>query len=153
MLNKLLSTENDYGMLAVRLALGIVMFPHGAQKVFGWFGGNGFAGTMNFFTESMGLPYLLALLVVLAEFLGSLGLIVGALTRVAALGIGSVMVGAIFMVHLPNGFFMNWSGNQAGEGFEYHILALGMALALIIRGAGAFSVDRSLSTKRNGAGY
>lgn len=148
MLNKLLSTENDYGMLVVRLALGIVMFPHGAQKVFGWFGGHGFAGTMNFFTESMGLPYILALLVVLAEFLGSLGLIVGALTRIAALGIGSVMVGAIFMVHLPNGFFMNWSGKQAGEGFEYHILAIGMALALMLRGAGALSIDRSLSSKR-----
>ena len=149
MLNKLLSTENDYGMLVVRLALGIVMFPHGAQKVFGWFGGHGFAGTMNFFTESMGLPYILALLVVLAEFLGSLGLIVGALTRIAALGIGSVMVGAIFMVHLPNGFFMNWSGKQAGEGFEYHILAIGMALALVLRGAGALSIDRSLSSKRS----
>lgn len=149
MLNKLLSTENDYGMLVVRLALGIVMFPHGAQKVFGWFGGHGFAGTMNFFTESMGLPYILALLVVLAEFLGSLGLIVGALTRIAALGIGSVMVGAIFMVHLPNGFFMNWSGKQAGEGFEYHILAIGMALALMLRGAGALSIDRSLSSKRS----
>ena len=147
MLNKLLSTENDYGMLVVRLALGIVMFPHGAQKVFGWFGGHGFAGTMNFFTESMGLPYILALLVVLAEFLGSLGLIVGALTRIAALGIGSVMIGAIFMVHLPNGFFMNWSGNQAGEGFEYHILAIGMALALMLRGAGALSIDRFLSSK------
>lgn len=149
MLNKLLSTENDYGMLVVRLALGIVMFPHGAQKVFGWFGGHGFAGTMNFFTETMGLPYILALLVVLAEFLGSLGLIVGALTRIAALGIGSVMVGAIFMVHLPNGFFMNWSGKQAGEGFEYHILAIGMALALMLRGAGALSIDRSLSSKRS----
>ncbi len=150
MLTRLLHTENDYGALVVRLALGIVMFPHGAQKVLGWFGGHGFAGTMNFFTETMGLPYAVALLVVLAEFLGSLGLIVGALTRIAALGIGSVMVGAIAMVHLPHGFFMNWSGNQAGEGFEYHILAIGMSLALILRGAGALSVDRFLGRKLAG---
>ena len=150
MLTRLLHTENDYGALLVRLALGIVMFPHGAQKVLGWFGGNGFAGTMNFFTETMGLPYVVALLVVLAEFLGSIGLIVGALTRLAALGIGSVMVGAIAMVHLPHGFFMNWHGNKEGEGFEFHILAIGMALALMIRGAGALSIDRFLGRKLGG---
>ncbi|WP_305042245.1 DoxX family protein [Geoalkalibacter sp.] len=147
MLNKLLHTENDYGALFVRLALGIVMFPHGAQKLLGWFGGYGFAGTMGFFTETMGIPYLLALLVVLAEFFGALGLIFGALTRIAALGIGGVMLGAIFLVHLPHGFFMNWSGNQAGEGFEFHLLAIGMSLALLIRGAGALSIDRLLSNK------
>ncbi|WP_305044530.1 DoxX family protein [Geoalkalibacter sp.] len=147
MFSKLLHTENDYGALFVRLALGIVMFPHGAQKVLGWFGGYGFAGTMGFFTETLGLPYVVALLVVLAEFLGALGLIFGALTRIAALGIGSVMIGAIFMVHLPHGFFMNWSGNQAGEGFEFHLLAIGMSLALLIRGAGALSLDRWLGDK------
>lgn len=147
MIHKLLHTENDYGALCVRLALGIVMFPHGAQKVFGWFGGHGFAGTMGFFTDVMGIPYILALLVVLAEFLGALGLIVGALTRIAALGIGSVMLGAIVLVHLPHGFFMNWSGNQAGEGYEYHLLAIGMSLALMIRGAGALSFDRWFSTR------
>jgi putative oxidoreductase len=147
MLNQLLYTEKDYGALLVRLALGIVMFPHGAQKVLGWFGGYGFAGTMGYFTETMGLPYLLALLVVLAEFLGSIGLIVGALTRIAALGIASVMVGAILLVHWPNGFFMNWSGKQAGEGFEFHLLAIGMALALLVKGAGALSIDRWFSEK------
>ncbi len=145
MLTKLLHTENDYGALAARLALGIVMFPHGAQKVLGWFGGHGFAGTMTFFTETMGLPYLVALLVVLAEFFGSIGLIVGALTRIAALGIGSVMLGAILLVHLPNGFFMNWGGTQPGEGFEYHLLAIGLALALILRGGGALSLDRIIA--------
>lgn len=144
-MNWLLRTENDYGMLLVRLALGIVMLPHGAQKTLGWFGGHGFAGTMQFFTEGMGLPYIVALLVVLAESLGAIGLIVGALTRIAALGIASVMLGAILMVHLPHGFFMNWAGKQAGEGFEFHILAIGMALALLVRGGGALSIDRSLS--------
>jgi len=150
MLKKLLQTENDYGGLIARLALGIVMFPHGAQKVLGWFGGYGFAGTMTFFTETIGIPYFVALLVVLAEFLGSIGLIVGALTRIAALGIGSVMVGAILLVHLPNGFFMNWGGNQAGEGFEYHLLALGLALLLILRGAGALSIDRIITRRLGG---
>lgn len=149
MLRKFIHTENDYGALFVRLALGVVMFPHGAQKVFGWFGGHGFAGTMGFFTEVMGIPYILALLVVLAEFLGAIGLIVGALTRIAALGIGSVMLGAIVMVHWPHGFFMNWSGNQAGEGFEFHLLAIGMSLALIVRGAGALSIDRWLSNRHH----
>lgn len=150
MLKKLLQTENDYGGLIARLALGIVMFPHGAQKVLGWFGGYGFAGTMTFFTETIGIPYFVALLVVLAEFLGSIGLIVGALTRIAALGIGSVMLGAILLVHLPNGFFMNWGGNQAGEGFEYHLLALGLALLLILRGAGALSIDRIITRRLGG---
>lgn len=150
MLQKLLHTENDYGGLVARLALGIVMFPHGAQKVLGWFGGYGFAGTMTFFTETIGIPYLVALLVVLAEFLGSIGLIVGALTRIAALGISSVMLGAILLVHLPNGFFMNWGGNQAGEGFEYHLLAIGLALVLILRGAGALSIDRIITRRLGG---
>lgn len=150
MLNKLLRTENDYGTLVARLALGIVMFPHGAQKVLGWFGGYGFTGTMTFFTGTVGLPYPVALLVVLGEFLGSIGLIVGAVTRIAALGIGSVMAGAILLVHFPNGFFMNWSGTQGGEGFEYHILAIGLALLLILRGGGALSLDRVIACKAGG---
>jgi len=142
MFTRMLHTDNDYAALVIRLALGIVMFPHGAQKVLGWFGGYGFMGTMGFFTDTVGLPWIVALLVILAEFLGSIGLIVGALTRLAAFGIGSVMVGAILLVHLPNGFFMNWAGNQAGEGFEYHLLAIGLALALILKGGGAWSIDR-----------
>jgi len=147
MLNKLLATENEYSALILRLVLGVVMFPHGAQKLFGWFGGNGFGGTMHHFTENMGIPYLVALLVVLAESLGAIGLVVGALTRIAAFGIGCVMAGAIVTVHWQYGFFMNWAGNKAGEGFEYHILALGISLALMLRGAGALSVDRWLAGK------
>ncbi len=148
-MNRLLYTENEYGALIVRLALGIVIFPHGAQKLLGWFGGNGFAGTIQHFTENMGIPYALALLVIIAEFFGSLGLIVGALTRIAAFGIGCVMIGAIVTVHWPHGFFMNWSGNKAGEGFEFHILAIGMCLALMLRGAGAFSIDRILGKPKS----
>lgn len=144
MWNKMIRTDNDLSPLFLRLFLGIVMFPHGAQKMFGWFGGYGFAGTMHHFTDNMGIPWIIAFLVIVAEFFGSLALIAGFLTRVCALGIGSVMVGAIVMVHYQFGFFMNWSGQQGGEGFEFHLLAIGMAVALMIKGGGAASVDRAL---------
>jgi putative oxidoreductase len=147
MLKKLMQTDDDVGMLIVRLALGIVIFPHGAQKLVGWFGGHGFAATMEFFTSQMGLPAAIVLLVIIAEFFGSLSLITGFLGRVGAFGVLCVMLGAIFMVHLPNGFFMNWYGTQKGEGFEYHLLAIGMAIAVMVKGSGRFSIDRSLSDK------
>src|SRR5271163_4133835 len=144
MLKKLMGTSNDVALTTLRLVLGVVFFAHGAQKLLGWFGGYGFEGTMGFL-EHVGLPAPVALLVICTEFFGGLGLIVGLLTRIAALGIGVEMVGAIFLVHLQNGFFMNWSGTQKGEGFEYHLLAIAVAAALLLRGAGAFSVDRTLS--------
>jgi putative oxidoreductase len=140
----LFRTEDSLSLLLVRLALGIVMLPHGLQKTLGIFDGPGFSATMGMFT-SQGMPALLAFLVILSESLGSLGLIVGFLTRVAAFGCAAVMLGAIGMVHWQNGFFMNWSGKQPGEGFEYHILALATALALLIGGGGKASVDRSLA--------
>jgi len=146
MLKKLMQTDEDVGMLIVRLALGIVMFPHGAQKLLGWFGGGGFAATMQGMT-GMGLPAVIVFLVILFEFFGSLSLISGFLGRVGAFGILCVMLGAVLTVHLPNGFFMNWMGNQKGEGFEYHLLAIGMALAIMVRGSGVFSIDRSMSDK------
>jgi putative oxidoreductase len=144
MANKLMSTSNDVALTILRLVLGIVFFAHGAQKMLGWFGGFGFHGTMGFF-EHMGMPAPVAFLVICTEFFGGLGLIVGLLSRIAALGIGVEMIGAIFMVHLPNGFFMNWMGTQKGEGFEYHLLAIAVAAALLLRGSGAFSLDRALS--------
>jgi putative oxidoreductase len=144
MAKKLMTTSNDVALTTLRLVLGIVFFAHGAQKMLGWFGGFGFHGTMGFF-EHMGMPAPVAFLIICTEFFGGLGLIVGLLTRIAALGIGVEMIGAIFMVHLPNGFFMNWMGTQKGEGFEYHLLAIAIAAALLLRGAGAFSVDRALS--------
>jgi putative oxidoreductase len=130
--------------LILRLTLAVVMFPHGAQKVLGWFGGYGFKGTLDFF-RGQGVPTPLALLVFAAELLGPLGLALGLLTRVAAFGIACVMLGAILAVHKQHGFFMNWYGNQQGEGFEYHLLALGIALALIIGGAGLWSIDAALA--------
>lgn len=144
-LQLLFKTNNGFAPLIARLTLGIVRFPHGAQKALGWFGGYGFSGTMNFFTQQMHMPAPLALLAIAAEFAGSIGLILGCLSRVAAFGIATNMVVAIFTVHIHNGFFMNWYGNQKGEGFEYHLLAIGLALIVIIHGAGKASLDRLIS--------
>ena len=144
MLKRLMGTSNDVTLTILRMVLGVVFFAHGAQKMLGWFGGYGFHATIGSF-EHMGMAAPVAFLVICAEFFGGLGLIVGLLTRIAALGIGGEMIGAIFMVHLQNGFFMNWMGTQKGEGVEYHLLALAMAAALLLRGAGAFSLDRALS--------
>lgn len=145
MFTKLIKTSDDPVALLLRLTLGLVMFAHGAQKALGWFGGYGFGGTMQFFTQQLHVPALFAFLAIAAEFAGSLGLLSGFLTRIAAFGILCNMLVAIFMVHLGNGFFMNWYGTQKGEGFEYQILAIGLALAIIIRGGGKASVDRALS--------
>ena len=150
MWKRLLQTSDDATDLILRLALAAVFFPHGAQKALGWFGGNGFSATLGFFTGKMGIPTVFALLVIAAEFLGSLGLVVGLLARVAAFGIFCVMAVALTMVHYKVGFFMNWAGKMpaGNEGFEYHILALALALAVMVRGAGPVSFDRALSGKR-----
>ena len=145
MLRKLLATSNDLTLTLVRLVLGVVFFAHGAQKMLGWFGGYGFHGTMGFFTQQMGIPAPLAFLAICAEFFGGLGLILGLLARIAALGIITNMLVAIVTVHTANGFFMNWSGQQKGEGFEYHLLAITLALIVVIKGSGALSVDRMLA--------
>lgn len=147
MWKKLLATDNDRATLLIRLALGVVIFAHGAQKVFGWWGGYGLAGTMGFF-QSIGIPTLLGILAIAADFLGALGVIAGLLSRVAAFGILCNMVVATALVHWPNGFFMNWTGQQKGEGFEFHILAAAMALYVIIKGGGAASVDGVLTAQR-----
>ena len=135
-------TEDSVSQLILRIALGVVIFPHGAQKLLGWYGGHGLEGTLGFFTENMGMPFIVAILVIIGEFFGALGLITGFLTRFCAAAMAVIMMGAMVMAHWSNGFFMNWSGNQAGEGFEYHILAIGISVALIISGAGSFSADQ-----------
>ena len=145
MFKKLLATVDDSTLTFMRLMLGIVFFPHGAQKVLGWLGGYGFSATMGFFTTHIPAP--LAFLAICAEFFGSPGLIFGLLTRIAAFGIAMNMLVAVLMVHMHIAFFMNWSGAQKGEGYEYHLLALALAISIIIRGAGAFSIDRALSSK------
>jgi putative oxidoreductase len=142
----LLSTHNDVALTILRLALGGVMFAHGAQKMLGWFGGPGYSATMGYLTGA-GIPAFFAFLAIVAEFFGSLGLILGLLSRVAAFGIACVMTVAIVKVHSHVGFFMNWAGTQRGEGFEYHILALAIAVAIMISGAGAWSIDRMLARR------
>jgi putative oxidoreductase len=146
MLRKLISTDNDSATAVLRFVLGVIFFAHGAQKMLGWFGGYGFSGTMGFFTDVMHIPVLFAFLAITAEFFGGLGLMLGFLTRIAALGIFSNMVVAIAMVHHRFGFFMNWTGAQKGEGFEYHLLVLAITAFLMIRGAGAVSIDRVLAS-------
>ena len=145
MFRKLIGTTDDYAVTILRLMFGIVFFAHGAQKALGWFGGYGFSGTMGFFTHQMGVPAPFAALAIAAEFLGSLGLLVGLLSRVAAFGIACNMVVAVCMIHRHFGFFANWTGQQKGEGFEFHILAVAIALVIMIKGSGALSIDRALS--------
>ena len=140
MLEWLVGTHGDVVPLVLRLTLAVVMFAHGAQKALGWFGGSGLRGTLDFLRKS-GVPSPVAVLAIMAEFLGPLGLAVGLLTRVAALGIAAVMLGAILTVHGQHGFFMNWYGKEQGEGFEYHVLAIGLAVALVLNGAGVWSLD------------
>jgi len=147
MLRQILATSDTSLLTIARIALGVVLFPHGAQKLLGWFGGYGFNGTMGYFTGTVKLPYIIGLLVILVEFFGSLGLITGLLTRVSALGILGLFIGIIFIAHTSNGFFMNWSGQQAGEGYEYHILAIGLALIVLVGGAGSFSLDTLLAER------
>ena len=144
MLQRFFNTNASKTLCMQRLLLGAVMFPHGAQKLLGWFGGYGFDGTMNYFTGTMHIPSALAFLVIASEAFGSLGLLFGLGTRLAAFGAAATMIGAVLTTHLKVGFFMNWFGNQPGEGLEYHLLALALALPLVVRGGGAFSLDRRL---------
>ena len=148
-MKKLLATSNDGVLTLMRLVAGVVFFMHGSQKMLGWFGGFGFSGTMHAFTGMMHIPAPFALLAICAEFFGGLGLIVGLLTRIAAFGIAVNMIVAVSLVHVGNGPFMNWYGNQKGEGYEYHLLALALLIPIMIRGAGAFSVDGALAAQGN----
>ena len=146
-MKKLFQTNDAIAPLILRILLATVMFPHGAQKVLGCFGGHGFSATMKFFTEGAHIPAPFAFLAILAEFGGSIALFFGLLTRISAFGIGTVMVVAIFKVHAANGLFMNWTGQQAGEGFEYHILALAIVLALLLQGGGKAALDSLIYRK------
>ena len=138
----LFQTDDGWTGFILRVTLGLVIFPHGAQKLLGWFGGFGFDGTMGFFTQKMGLPWLIAFLIIIGESFGSVALLAGFFTRFTAASLIIIMLGAISLVHLPHGFFMNWSGQQQGEGFEYHLLMIGIATALLVTGGGRWSADR-----------
>jgi putative oxidoreductase len=144
MKQKLFNTSDSWTTTIIRLILGLVIFPHGAQKLLGWFGGYGFNGTMNFFTETVGLPWIIGFLVIVIEFFGSLALIVGFGTRIIAASYIALAIGIMFTSHIQNGFFINWYGNQAGEGFEYFILWIGMSIPLFLDGGGKYAADRLL---------
>ncbi|MCC9135193.1 DoxX family protein [Pontibacter silvestris] len=143
--NRILVTPDTWSLLILRLFLGIVLFPHGAQKLLGWFGGHGPAGFLEGFGQMSGLPSFFGWLVIIIEFFGSICLIVGLFTRVWALGVIGLFIGIVLTAHIDVGFFMNWQGNQEGEGYEYHLLVIGMAWALAIAGAGKLSIDKAMA--------
>ncbi len=137
----------DTSLLLVRIFLGIVVVAHGAQKLLGWFNGYGFNGTMHFFTHTIGLPYILGVLIIVAESLGMIALMAGLFTRLIAGVLIIIMLGAIFTTHFQFGFFMDWSGNQVGEGFEFHLLAIGLSAVILVNGGGAYSLNHILIRK------
>lgn len=138
------STSAGYAPLFLRLFIALVIFPHGAQKLLGWFGGFGFTGTMQYFTQTAGLPWVIGLLVIIVEFVGPLALAAGFATRFWALAMGVVMLG-IIITNFSGYFFMNWFGNQKTEGAEYFLLIIGMCISLVVSGAGNVSVDRLIT--------
>jgi len=143
MFNEFLRTDNSPAQLFIRLALGVVMFPHGAQKVLGWFGGPGITKTLQAFA-GMGFPQWSVVALMGVESLGAMLLVFGFLTRLWAIGIGASITICMFLSHVQHGFFMNWFGQQQGEGFEYHLLVIGICVALLLKGGGALSMDRKL---------
>jgi putative oxidoreductase len=145
MLRKLLSTPNDATLTLARIILAMIFFAHGSQKMFGFFGGRGVAGTIAIFEQTMGIPAPLTVLAMTAEVFGAVGLFLGLFSRVAASGVLVVMLVAPFANHLYLNFFMNWTGRQMGEGFEYHLLAIALIVGILVRGGGAFSIDRLIS--------
>ncbi|HEY7567237.1 MAG TPA: DoxX family protein [Gemmatimonadaceae bacterium] len=146
MLRAIMETSDDRIPMLGRLALGIVMLPHGAQDLFGWFGGSGIDGALGLYT-SLGVPPFLGWMAIVVQFFGGVALIVGVLGRVAAFAIALVLLAAVVTLHWSVGFFMNWNGALEGEGFEFHILAVTLAVIVIIRGSGALSVDRVLTAR------
>jgi len=144
MFHRIVSTTNDFTLTIARVVLGVVFFAHGAQKMLGLFGGRGYGGTVDLYSQ-MGFSTPVAVLAMVAEFFGGLALMAGFLSRIAVLAIIGKILVAIFTLHAKNGFFMNWSGEQRGEGIEYHLLVIALGLVILIKGSGAFSVDQFLT--------
>lgn len=150
MKNFITEKNTDLSLLIIRISLGGVIFAHGAQKLFGWFGGYGFDGTMQYFTQTVGLPYVIGVLVILGESLGALALVVGLFGRFMSASIFIIMLGALYFDHAQNGFYMNWYGNRpGGEGYEFDLLVFGLSLPIILSGSEAFSLDRLIFTSKN----
>ncbi|MEO6869123.1 MAG: DoxX family protein [Ginsengibacter sp.] len=149
MKNLILKTNNDWTGLITRLTIGLIIFPHGAQKMLGWFGGYGFKGTMAYFTTATGhnFSWLIAFLIIIIEFFGTISLVAGLASRIWSIAIIVIFVGMILTTHFNNGFFMNWLGNQKGEGFEYHLLVIGLSIATLINGSGKYSLDKLLTNE------
>ncbi|MGV3596307.1 MAG: DoxX family protein [Bacteroidota bacterium] len=141
MMEQFFSSQNNWAGLLLRVTIAVVLFPHGAQKLLGWFGGYGFDGTMQYFTQTVKLPYIIGLLVILIEFFAPIALILGVGSKILAAVIAILFLGILLTVHLKFGFFMNWFGNQPGEGFEFFLLGIGASLALMINGSGKLSID------------
>jgi putative oxidoreductase len=148
MWTSMLKTNCNWGATLARLTVGLVMLPHGLQKTIGVLGGYGFSGTMGFLTGQVGLPTVIAFLVIAGESVGALGLILGFMSRFCAASLAVIMIGAAYMAHAEHGFFMNWGGQQAGEGFEYHLLVIGACLAVVVTGGGALSIDGMVSRRK-----
>jgi putative oxidoreductase len=148
MWHKITTTTATPVALVLRITLALIMLPHGLQLLLGWFGGAGFKATMAMFTQYMHLPWIVALGSILITSLGSFALLVGFWGRIMAFLEGLFLLGALLSVHLSYGFFMNWSGKNGGEGFEYHLLGIGIAIALVILGSGSFSADLALQRKQ-----
>lgn len=141
------SVSHDISLLIARVVIGVVVMAHGAQKLLGWFGGYGYAGTIDYFTQTIGIPYLFALLIILTESFGMIALVTGLFSRVLSAGVIFIMAGAIAAEHGKFGFFLNWSGSQGGEGFEYHLLVVALASIVVLGGPGTFSMDHVLSNR------
>ncbi|AXT49924.1 DoxX family protein [Aquimarina sp. BL5] len=148
LVKKLLKTHPNMGYSIARLTLGLVIFPHGAQKLLGLFGGYGYTATMESFTTQMGLPSFIAFSIIIIEFFGSISLILGLFSRFWAVSLIGMFIGIIYTTQLAHGFFMNWFGNQAGEGYEYSLLIIGLALTIMVNGSGTWSIDKLISKKQ-----
>lgn len=148
-LARLIHTDADWAILVLRVSLAVILFPHGAQHMIGWFGGYGFAGTHEWMTGTLGFPSALAALAISTEFFAPFALLAGILSRLSAAGVIGLMIGAI-STHVEHGFFMNWFGAlpAGAEGYEYHLLVIAIAVAVLIRGGGAWSIDLALSPRR-----
>lgn len=146
-MKRILATKDEWAGLVARLTIGIVILPHGLQKLFGMFGGYGFEGTMGFLTNTVHLPWIIAFTVIVIESVGAMSLIVGFASRIWAALMIVLMIGAVNVAHLSNGFFMNWSGMQKGEGFEYHLLVIGLSIVTLIIGGGRYSIDEQIAKK------
>jgi putative oxidoreductase len=147
MSRKVFLTTPDLTLTVARVILAVIFFAHGSQKMFGLFGGRGFSGTLELFHQTMGIPPALTVLAMVAEVFGSIGLLLGFLSRIAAFGVLVVMGVAVFANGLYPRFFMNWTGAQRGEGFEYHLLAIALILGILVRGGGAWSLDHVISSR------